>query len=52
MTNVNCNGVGWSWIDGDDLTVEKTEFQEILHDGIPGDVKKSIVCSSSIHGII
>ena len=41
VTNVNCNGVGWSWIDGHALTVEKTEFQEILHDGLPVDVKES-----------
>ena len=30
VTSVNCTGVGWSWIDGEALSVEKTEFRKFF----------------------
>ncbi len=45
VTSVSCTGVGWSWIDGHALSVEKTEFQEILYDGLDGGTGK-IPCAA------
>ena len=45
VTSLTCRGVGWSWVDAESWTVEKTEFQEMV---VSSNLPQSSTCDSLV----